>query len=58
MNQPSAPCSTCGRLTAFNTTKKCPLCWEVEWLLPEYLRSEGGRAFATEALAHANERTA
>lgn len=44
------PCLTCGHLTVFAKVRKCHTCWTVESLLPDYLRSENGRAFVVDLL--------
>lgn len=41
----SVSCETCGAPTPYEGTRRCDLCWNVERLLPDYLRSPGGRAF-------------
>lgn len=53
MGQESAPlthCSTCGRETI---SQPCPVCYEVELRLDEYLKSSKGLEFVTQAINRA-----
>ena len=40
---PPLPCEICGTPTHFPATGRCNVCWQVEKLLPTYLKSENGR---------------
>lgn len=42
---PTVPCATCGKETRYTGTERCDGCWEVERLLPNYLRG-GSKAIA------------
>ena len=50
----TVPCETCGKPTLMEGTKRCDGCYEVESRLSDYLKTPGGRAFVTAALAEAN----
>lgn len=49
------PCESCGSPTQFRVPQRCNNCWEVERLLPEYLRSRPGREFVAAALEKAEK---
>lgn len=49
--EPTIPCETCGFPTEMTATKRCNRCWAVEGHLPEYVRTERGRAFVDALLA-------
>lgn len=54
---PNIRCETCGGPNAFQTTKRCNGCWEVEHRLGEYLRSANGQAFVREKLGDVPQST-